>query len=189
MVDKPYGCGMEGIDSDAFIPEEDTIFVSMFSNFHPYYGEAYFAHELGHALSKYIQRGESSANTKEVYLKRRGCVDRIYQNDKYEGEISELFKHPGDRLHTEEDLADEFAYQYSKDFPQGLIECSYTQRNEQGNKYINLSMFPSKNDPHSSNMVRLLHEARAKKKVMSDNCQQLLERYQGEMQINYCGDE
>ena len=153
------------------IPGRDNISISPYSCEHHGEGKGIIAHELGHALSAVMSRGEISKSSSRSYLKIRRCVTSKWENNPK----TQLTFHKGDKFYTEEDTADVISYMAIKD-PASFYSCALIRPDE--SEYVDLGTSPSLLDNHTPGMIRLLREIqyKAPQKIPSA-CAEMVKRH------------
>lgn len=126
---------------------KDHINISEFNCSHPDLGEGVLFHELGHALSYLFHKNEVSPESRESYTKLRVCITQA-ADDKPGNE-----RYRGDRLTTEEDMADFLARKIMTSQHPSSCQLVYPE---------NMTIMTQSEDSHSPSMRRLLLDARAK---------------------------
>ena len=185
----PCGDSLSPIMWDSFVPSEynefeysdidkqkDNIMASHFTCNHGYQGESIISHELGHAISYYFTKKKSSKKSMESFMELRLCATNLYKDGGEPLEYS-LYSLPGDRLRTEEDMADLYSYMVDKSEVNTLVECSMLKHTSMNNEFTDLSFKQSFiGDGHSSSFMRLIQEAIHKRKTMPNSCSQLIQK-------------
>lgn len=162
----------EQMPADA-VAGRDNILISHFSCTHPSLGTGILAHELGHAFSITAAKDPLSGESMRQFAKDRACVGS-WEDETPLPAGDRRASHPGDKLRSEEDMADLLSY---RAFPesQELFSCALIGRSFDGLAYEGASLVnPMSLDSHSSGLTRTLREAIHKRLPLSSACQDLL---------------
>ena len=130
--------------------------VSRFSSTHHRYGRGIISHEVAHALSFNVLLKNLSQDSSAKYKDLRSCVT----NPKDRDAKKTVLYHEGDKLKTEEDLADILSYIAEPD-PDLLVACNFFAPSINGKSYHPDYFSIKKYDPedtHSPSLVRLIRE-------------------------------
>ncbi len=149
---------------------KDRISLSGFNCAHPDLGEGVFLHELGHALSHVMSRNRLSTESKATFITLRSCI-RSGGPDANNGRF------PGDRLTTEEDMADFLAAKVST----ASAHPSSCQLQTDSSFMV---MENTQND-HSPPTVRLLRDARARG-PLPPSCQPIYNQFHTQFRAETC---
>ena len=107
--------------------------VSLFScQFHEH-GKEVFAHELGHILSFRFASAELSPESYIQYMSLRKCTQNRYNDDGSIAERKKALQHPGDKLQTEEGMADLISSLTFLHRNGSLANCSLLDYGDSGN--------------------------------------------------------
>ena len=163
---------------------KDAILVSMYSCFHPGYGQGIIAHELGHALSDAFLNKKLSEQSYKKFMNLRACANSLHiANHKTHPAYNDI--HKGDFLKTEEDTADLISYLAIPD-KDALFSCALLDLNGSTFDDKDLNLDGIKDDPHSSPLVRLLREAIHKKVQLPHSCSTLVEQNKDKFRFDSC---
>ena len=204
-LDNATPCGNGGFPSnawDAFLPMKlahqlatgslkeniqglgvnDHVFISDFSCQHADHGRHNTTHEIAHALNYLFATTTLSPESTAFYNNIRSCVVSAYPNAiKSEG----IRSHKGDRLYTEEDAADVFAFMANQK-EKKIYSCEFLKPSLVNNSYADLTFISNTQDNHSTGFSRVLFEAVNKDISLPESCQQLIEEEKPDMRFNKC---
>jgi hypothetical protein len=171
---------------DYYSPEQfgiSHINVSAYSCNHFHHGKRIYAHEVGHALSDWINTNRLSENSKKSYLELRSCIKESYliQSSPFYS-----FNHPGDSAYVEEDMADVISFLTYPDPNESLFTCILLEPHKNGVDYANLSLSPGHEGPHSESIVRVINEALYKGAPIGTSCQKLLDQNKETIKLRKC---
>lgn len=160
----------------------DHVFISDFSCQHADHGKHNTTHEIAHALNYLFATTTLSKESTAYYNKIRSCVVSSYPN----AEISMGMRaHKGDRLYTEEDAADVFAFMANSN-DKKIYSCEFLKPSLVNNSYAELEFIINNQGSHSTGFTRVLFEAVNKDIPLPESCQQLIEKEKPDMRFNKC---
>lgn len=150
---------------------KDRISLSGFNCAHPDLGEGVFLHELGHALAYVMSHDRLSTSSRETYVNLRQCIRNagpdLPGNDRF----------PGDRIATEEDMADFLAAKVTTTSAHPS-SCQLITENS-------LMVMENLQTDHSPATVRLLRDARARG-PLPPACQPIYTQYHSQFRAETC---
>ncbi len=151
---------------------KDRISLSGFNCAHPDLGEGVFLHELGHALSYVMSRDRLSTESRATFVTLRNCI-RSAGPDVPGG----IQRFSGDKLTTEEDMADFLAAKVS-------IPSAHPSSCQLQSENSLMEMENNLND-HAPPTVRLLRDARARG-PLPPACQPIYNQYHSQFRAETC---
>lgn len=164
------------------LSSSDHIYISAFSSQHELRGKSIVAHELGHAVNHIFASIKLSEESARYYKTLRQCVTDNYVNF---NQSPSMFSLPGDRVTTEEDMADIFAFMTynNKD---DLFICSLIRPSRDNKSYANLEFISNDGDSHSTSLYRLIMEAINKDVDLPISCQKAIEPMKDQLRFKKC---
>lgn len=162
--------------------DDDHLFVSEFSCQNADHGKHNVAHEISHALNYLFLTSKLSEESIKHFGKIRECVISHYPNAR---PIYGATSHPGDKIYSEEDTADLFAF-LSNPRDRKIYSCVFLESNLTNDSYANLDFINEKNTTHPTGFSRVLFEAINKDIPLPDSCRELIEEEKPDMRFNKC---
>ena len=161
----------------------DIVFVSDFSCEHNRHGLSNVVHEIGHAINAVFTNLKLSTESKAKFDKTRACITSIYPKNPMSRTIGSV---PGDKLSTEEDMADQMAlFVLPKD--KVITSCALLKPAIHNNSYQELSFIDeSFEDPHSTSFSRVLFEAQSKNIKLPKSCSDLMASEKAPIEFKQC---
>jgi hypothetical protein len=169
--------------------EKDNIFISDFSCEHAANGVHNTEHEIGHAISYIFATTKLSGESLAIYNKLRKCASDNYPTAPHDTTYT---ARPTDKVFTEEDTADLFAFIASnstqdqdKNKTKKIYSCELLRPSNSNNSYADLSFYEDNNN-HSTPFTRVLIEAVNKDITLPDSCKKLVEEEKPSVRFNKC---
>ncbi len=176
--------GFDAIITDYFMPGKNKISISLFSKLQPEYGRSVVSHEMGHALSYFIDEDSSSEESYNQYLLTRTCISSHHKNASPLA-VTQKPRHDDDTFFTEEDMADFISYTANINNPV-ITECSLLSPSADGESYPYATLELKEGDSHSPPLLRVLQESAVKGREIPKSCAELKELYKGQYSFYKC---
>lgn len=154
--------------------QKDNIAVSPFTCEHQKEGAGILAHELGHALSHLMSRGNMSSQSLAGYQKLRSCASAQWDLSA----PARILKYPGDKQFTEEDTADIMSYMAVND-GKSIFSCGFIAVNQDETNYTDDNTEPW--GEHSPSLIRVLREISYKHSSPPTSCSYLMKGQQDKL--------
>jgi len=178
--------------TDAFVPNEDKINVSVFSCNHSRASKLTPYHELAHALSwVFANMKDMSKESREEYFKMRECTNQRYIPGAWPADtLKASFEFmEGDKRFSEEDTADLIAAKVLEKSGENEA-CLFLDTEKRllwGRKYSRLSLIPqSKTDGHSSALMRAIRFNIDTHQHIPESCKDVMEENKHLFNWNRC---
>ena len=161
----------------------DAVFVSDFSCQHTQYGMHNVSHEIGHALNSLFLNTELSPESKKKYDEMRTCAADLYPKSR---KSMVFYSAPGDKVTTEEDMADLIAFQAFKD-DKKIYSCALLKPSNVFSGYQDLKFFDDDSDNvHTTSLMRSLQEAFQKDLTIPQSCLESIEKEASHFRFKKC---
>jgi hypothetical protein len=157
-------------DLDQRMFSQNTVFISDFSCNHQKIGKQAIAHEIGHALAHAFKTLKLSSSSSKLYSDARKCMSDAYKMAPKDE--NSFFK--GDKIFTEEDMADQIAFAAFPD-ERPPFACNLLLPSSDFKTFAALELInPSGTDTHSSSLFRVLNETISKGIDLPKSCQKVI---------------